>query len=138
MDESFNVVQARIVGAMEALAIVRSSGMDRGVDDSVALLSAETLLRRALRGLSDRFGLQERRPATGLLMDSVMLEAPLDDAACTLPFRAGPDRPRPFRHRQLTDRITLSDREAPGERAPSRPIVSRRCGPGRDGSEPGS
>jgi hypothetical protein len=95
MDEAFNVVQARIVGAMEALASVRSSAMDHGLDDNVALLSAETLLRRALRGLSDRFGLHERRPATRLLMDSVMLEAPLDDAACGLPFRLRLPDPAP-------------------------------------------
>jgi hypothetical protein len=34
--------------------------------------------------------------------------------------------------------VTLSHGRASGERAPTRPIVSRRCGPGRDGSEPGS
>jgi hypothetical protein len=40
--------------------------------------------------------------------------------ACALPFRAGWDRSRPAGYPLTTDHITLSDREAPGERAPSR------------------
>ena len=87
MNEAFNVVHARIVGAMEALASARSSGMGQGVDDSVAITSAETLLRRALRGLSDRFGSYEKRPATGLLMDSLMLESRKGDETRLSPFR---------------------------------------------------
>src|SRR5689334_9524353 len=87
MNESFNVVHARIVGAMEALASARSTGLGHGLDDDVAIASAETLLRRALRGLSDRFGSYERRPAAGLLMDSLMLEAPPTALANPAPFR---------------------------------------------------
>jgi hypothetical protein len=87
MNETFNVVQARIVGAMEALAIARSSAMDQGLDDSVAIISAETLLRRALRGLCDRFGPYEKRPATRLLMDSLVLEGPEEDETRPMPFR---------------------------------------------------
>jgi hypothetical protein len=87
MNESFNVVHARIVGAMEALASARSSGLGQGLDDSVAIASAETLLRRALRGLSDRFGAYEKRPAAGLLMDSLMLEAPVSREAASSVFR---------------------------------------------------
>src|SRR6516225_7205335 len=53
-------------------------------------------------------------------------------AACAVPFRAGRDGPRPAGGRQLTDRVTISDREVIGERAPSRLIgilrAARRCG----------
>src|SRR5215471_6959337 len=52
--------------------------------------------------------------------------------ACALPFMTGRDRPRPgcrwllraAGYRQITDRITLSDREALGEYAPSRRVKS--------------
>jgi hypothetical protein len=87
MNESFNVVHARIVGAMEALASARSTGLGSGLDDHVAIASAETLLRRALRGLSDRFASYEKRPAAGILMDSLMIEAPPTGPAIPTPFR---------------------------------------------------
>ena len=40
--------------------------------------------------------------------------------ACALPFRAGWDRSRPAGYPPTGDHITLSDREVPGERAPTR------------------
>ncbi len=87
MNEAFNVVQARIVGAMEALASARSSAMEQGLDESIAIISAETLLRRALHSLCDRFGSYEKRPAMSLLMDSLMLEGPEVDETRPMPFR---------------------------------------------------
>jgi hypothetical protein len=87
MNEAFNVVQSRIVGAMEALARARASGLGQGADDSVAIFSAETLLRRALRGLTDRFGSYERQPPPSLLMDSIILDEPEDAQAPSLPLQ---------------------------------------------------
>jgi hypothetical protein len=56
--------------------------------------------------------------------------------ACTLPFRAGRDRPRLAGARQLTDRITLSDREvlenarrAADLGASGRWVLRQRCRP---------
>jgi hypothetical protein len=40
--------------------------------------------------------------------------------ACAPPFRADRDRPRPAGYPLLTDRITLGDREVPGEHATTR------------------
>jgi hypothetical protein len=94
MNEALTIAKARITGAMEVLASMRASDEHAAHEDRSAILSAETLLRGALRDLSDRFGGETlRAPAPRLLMDTLILEG-TGSVNSALPFRLslpGPD-----------------------------------------------
>lgn len=75
MNEALSTAQACIANAMEALAAAGDRDAGRAAEDEVAILMAQTLLRRALADLRARFdGRARRLPPPRLLMDSVMLE----------------------------------------------------------------